>query len=274
MNTIIALTDFSEAATNAVNYACRLAKACNASVTVMHAYIVPVAFSDMPMPLLAPDDARQIADEKMEAFLHTLPDLYPGLSIHSKIMYGDIIDCVEEYMEDGERPLLVVLGSSGTGNSSILGSTSLSALRNIPATVMAVPSTTHYGQVRQICLASDLRHVSDKFPAAALKQLVEATGAVLHVVNVDNNNEQFRPETPLESTALHQMLAGLNPQYHYETNTSTDEGIHEFLEKTEMDWLVVTPHKHSFFEGLFHKSHTRTLMRTTDIPIVALHEED
>lgn len=274
MNTIIALTDFSEAATNAVNYACRLAKACNTSVTVMHAYIVPVAFSDMPMPLLAPDDARQIADEKMNAFLHTLPDLYPGLTIYSKIMYGDIIDCVEEYMEDGVRPMLVILGNSGTGNSSMLGSTGLSALRNIAASVMAVPATTHYRQVKNICLASDLRQVSDAFPADALKELVNATGAALHVVNVDSENEHFKPDTPFESSMLHQMLANVSPQYHYETNTHPDEGIHDFLEKNEMDWLVVTPHKHSFLEGLFHKSHTKALMRMTDIPIVALHQEE
>jgi nucleotide-binding universal stress UspA family protein len=138
---------------------------------------------------------------------------------------------------------------------------------------MAVPATAHFRPVQQICLASDLRHVSDKFPVAALQALIQATGATLHVVNVDNHNEQFRPETPLESSALHQLLAELRPQYHYETGTSTEEAVHEFLDKTNMDWLIVTPHRHSFFEGLFHKSQTKALMRLTDIPVVALHEE-
>jgi hypothetical protein len=39
-----------------------------------------------------------------------------------------------------------------------------------------------------------------------------------------------------------------------------------------MDWLVVIPHRHSFFEGLFHKGHVKAMVRMSKVPIVALHD--
>lgn len=274
MNTILALTDFSDTANNAVNYACRLAKASDAKLVVIHSYIIPVAFSDMPMPMMATDDARQIAEDRMSAFFHTLRDLYPGLDAGTKIMYGDIADCVEEYIEENGQPVLVVVGNSGTGNSSFMGSTTLNMLRHTQASVLAIPPATFYEPVQHICLASDLQQVSEKFPAAAVRELVRITGAQLHVLNIDNNNAHFKPDTPLESSVLHQLLGGLAPEYHYEQHEHTEEGIHIFLEQHPMNWLMITPHKRSFFEGLFHKSQTKTLMRITDIPVVALHEAE
>jgi hypothetical protein len=52
MPLIIAATDFSDVAENAVNYACSLATAQKAEVMVIHSFIVPVMFSDIPMPEL------------------------------------------------------------------------------------------------------------------------------------------------------------------------------------------------------------------------------
>jgi nucleotide-binding universal stress UspA family protein len=51
-----------------------------------------------------------------------------------------------------------------------------------------------------------------------------------------------------------------------------EEAIEDFIEKNEIDWLVMIPRKHSFFEGLFHKSHSKAIARRVRIPLVALHE--
>ena len=54
---------------------------------------------------------------------------------------------------------------------------------------------------------------------------------------------------------------------------SVEDGINGFLADNQMDWLMIMPHKQSFFEWLFHKSHTKAIVKTVQIPLVAIHEK-
>ncbi|MBK8953866.1 MAG: universal stress protein [Chitinophagaceae bacterium] len=66
MKTIIISTDFSAAATNAMNYAIDMAKAINASVLLFHVYQVPVSISDTPVLLLSVDDLKKMQKKKLQ----------------------------------------------------------------------------------------------------------------------------------------------------------------------------------------------------------------
>jgi hypothetical protein len=55
MKTILAITDFSPAATNATDYAADMAMAMNASLTLLHVYQLPVTYGDTPLPLYGED---------------------------------------------------------------------------------------------------------------------------------------------------------------------------------------------------------------------------
>lgn len=274
MSVIIAATDFSATGDNAVRYACSLAKDHSASVVVVHSFIVPIAFSDTPMPVLPIDDSREIAEERMKKELNELKSLFPDVKVVGKIMYGDIVDSLREYLEDEAKPWLIVLGNSGTGEEASLwlGSTALSALKNLPYPVVAVPSELSYSGIRKICFACDYKHVTGHLPSTQLLDVVQHTKAELHILNVDHNDRGVDPETPLETEELHRYLAPAKPQFHFVDNSHTDEAINKFVEDNQMDWLVVIPHRHSFFEGLFHKSHVKAMVRTSKVPIVALHE--
>ena len=274
MPVIITATDFSEIGDNAVRYACNMAADNGASVIVVHSFIVPIAFSDTPMPVMPIDDSKQIAEDRMKKELNELKAAFPKLDVVGKIMYGDIVDCLQEYIEDEVKPWLIVLGNSGTGEESTLwlGSTALSALKNLEYPVIAIPAGVTYNGVRKICFACDYKHVTGHLPTKHLLDIVEHTKAELHVLNVDHDNKGVDPETPLETEELHQYLAPAKPQFHYVDNEHTDEAINSFVESNHMDWLVVIPHKHSFFEGLFHKSHVKAMVRMSKVPIVALHE--
>jgi nucleotide-binding universal stress UspA family protein len=274
MPVIITATDFSEIGDNAVRYACSLAKDNGASIIVVHSFIVPVAFSDTPMPVMPIDDSKQIAEERMKKELNELRASFPDLDLVGKIMYGDIVDSLQEYIEDEVQPWLIVLGNSGTGEESALwlGSTALSALKNLPYPVVAIPAGVTYKGVQKICFACDYKHVTGHLPTQQLLDIVDHTKAELHVLNVDHNDKGVDAETPLETEELHQYLKPANPQFHYVDDANTDEAINAFVQSNHMDWLVVIPHKHSFFEGLFHKSHVKAMVRMSQVPIVALHE--
>jgi nucleotide-binding universal stress UspA family protein len=66
-------------------------------------------------------------------------------------------------------------------------------------------------------------------------------------------------------------LAPLHPNYHIQGGVhDVEQAIQNFIESNDIDWVVMIPRKHSFFQGLFHRSHTRAVANHTSIPIMAL----
>ena len=274
MQTIITATDFSEVATNAVHYTCDLANAGNLPVVVLHSYSIPVAFHENPMPVISMEECKSIAESQMKLLTDTLAAKYPQLSITGVVSYGDITDtlkdCIAEY-----RAWMVIVGNSSSEDSGFwLGSNLLSTLRNLRCPVLAVPANYRYKKIEKIAFACDFHNISEKLPANDLVELVLKTGAELHVLNVDHENKGFDPETPYEYATLNDLIHTAKPQYHNIESGDIDEGIQSFVKGNNMDWLVVVPHKHNFFEGLFHKSQTKVIVRHAHIPLLALHEKN
>ncbi len=69
-----------------------------------------------------------------------------------------------------------------------------------------------------------------------------------------------------------EILAEANPHFHFDYGVNVDEAILAFNHKNNIDWLVIMPRSHSFFEGLFHSSHTKAIAQKIDIPFLLLHE--
>ena len=152
MAQIIVASDFSDTGNHAVNYACRLCEDLGASLVIFHSFIVPVTFSDTPMPVMPIDERQQIAEERMAELLKQTKTSFPGLNISAKVVYGELFDDLDEYIENEQRPDLIILGNNGD-ISLFPGSTVLEALTSMPLPVLAVPTNTVYAPVKKLCFA-------------------------------------------------------------------------------------------------------------------------
>ncbi len=272
MPLILTATDFSEVADNAVNYACQLAATCNASVIVVHSFIQPIMFSDMPMPGSIVADEQQDAELQMSTLVQKLEDDYPDLRIKGKVIYGDTLDVFEEYKDNDQAPLMVVLGNSSLHESSSWSeSVLISSFRTLQYPVLAVPPGAKFKAANKICFAADSKPGGYDM---AVKQLKNIAGVlkseihILHIVASDQHNDHSDSEINLEN-----LFADLHPVYHQVTdNGNTDNAILDFIDANGIDWLVMMPRKHSFFDSIIHKSHTRALVHHSHLPILAIHE--
>lgn len=264
MSFIIAATNFSEVADNAVHYACKLAQDCNASVMVLHSFIIPVTFGETPMPVMPIDEGRAIAEERMEKLIVSLHTAYPDLDIASKISYGDVVDSLEEITANMDTAL-VVIGNSGYDDDMLwLGSNVVSAMRHLRLPVLAIPQNFIYYPISNLCYACDFKQMEEAL-SSDITRIAKMTHAKLHILNISSETGNDQPEHFIS-------LSDLNPVYHQVANEHTDEAIQSFIDANKMDWLIVVPHKHTFFERLFHKSHTKAMIKTSHIPVLALHE--
>jgi len=275
MKTIIIPTDFSPAATNAVNYAVDMALAVNANVLLLHVYNIPIALGDIPVALLSVDELKNAAEENIGRLKKDLEHTTSGkLKIYAETRLGNVIDELEEVCKK-VRPFAVVMGTTGISavERTLFGSNTLSAIKHLTCPVICVPKGKEYGKgVHKIGLACDFREVVETTPVSEIKDFVKEFHAQLFVLNVDYDNQQFRADTPEQSALLHTALEEVHPEYHFITRKDIEDGINEFVEKHNIDLIIAIPKKHKLLDGLFKKSSTRQLVFETHVPVMCVHE--
>jgi nucleotide-binding universal stress UspA family protein len=61
------------------------------------------------------------------------------------------------------------------------------------------------------------------------------------------------------------------PSYHVVHQASFTDGVTDFVEQHQADWVIVIPKDHGFFSSLFATSHTTRLAFHSQIPVLAIH---
>jgi nucleotide-binding universal stress UspA family protein len=267
MAKIILATDYSPVAQNAAGYALKLADFIHADLELVHAYVIPFAYTDSPVPLLNVEEMQEIAEKSMAAEMQRLGGLSPDIRITYDILPGDIMDCLTEKIEK-EQPQLIVVGTSGQGSDSFLwGSVAVKALRTLPVPVLAVPDAMQWTPVTKLCFAADYAQLTEKTPMDEIATWAKLLGAELFVLHVNQDAEKTAPNPFLIET-----LKDCNPSYHSIINENVEDGVHHFLQNQKIDWLLVIPKKYGFFESLFHKSRTKMLTEGSPVPVLSLHK--
>lgn len=275
MKTIIIPTDFSPAATNAVNYGVDMALAIDASVFLLHVYNIPIAYGDVPVALISVDEMKNAAEDNIERLRQDLQHITSGkLQINAETRLGSVVDELEELCNE-MQPFAVVMGTSGSSavERTLFGSNTLKAIKHLSCPVICVPVGKEYGNgIRKIGLACDFREVAESTPVAEIKEFVKEFHAQLFVLNVDHNDKHFEADTPEQSVLLHTALEEVHPEYHFITHKDIEEGIKEFAEQNNLDLVIAIPKKHKLLEGLFKKSSTKQLVFESHVPVMCVHE--
>lgn len=268
MASIVFATDFSPIAQNALVYAAHLAQHLHVDLEIIHAYIIPFAYTDSPVPLLNVEEIQDIATTSMHVESSRIKSGFPELRISTNIIPGDIIDCLMDIAENKE-PLMIVMGTSGTGSGSFLwGSAAVKALRTLTIPVLAVASDITWKPIHNVCFAADYDQITEQTPFNKVIDWAKRLNSKLFVVHIANQNSAI--EVP---SVLRNHLQELNPSYHTIENDNMVEGINVYLKENDIDWLVVIPKKYGFLENLFHKSRTKILAQGSNVPVLAFHHD-
>jgi len=272
MSYIIAATDLSAIADNAVFYAADLAEELRLDLVILHAFSMPVMIGDVPAPASLLTDAQANAEQKIQELKNAVAGKHPALQLSTLVAFGNAIESIEHYAQSHRRPQFTVMGNSNSmENSAWFFSTLKTAANELSLPVIAVPPGLTFSSPRSVCLALD---VARELSPATLENFVSFCAQAhltLHVLNVqkDTLNRDNIPEVPV---ALQVVLAPALPHYHFRYDGNIDENIDLFCTENNIDWLVVIHGRYSLFEGLFHRSHTKALAATAHIPILILHE--
>ena len=275
MKTIIVPTDFSPVALNATNYAADMAIAVNAEILLVNIYTIPVSYSEVPVAMISIEEMKKASEAELTDLKTSLEHITSGkIKIRIESRMGNTVDELEDICNT-VKPFVVVMGSKGkSGIENLLfGSTTLTAIRHLSWPIICVPPGKEYGTgIKKIGFACDFKEVRETTPVNQIKEMVNVFGAELHILNVDNNNKDFRPETPEQTFKLHDLLKDINPTYQFIDHPDVEDGINDFAEKNNMDLIIAIPKKHKLLDGIFKPSSTKQLIFQSHIPVMCLHE--
>jgi nucleotide-binding universal stress UspA family protein len=280
MKTIVVLTDFSEEAFRAAEFACEIADCLQIKKIVLYnAHAAVVAYGGSTDGAAIVSDDHELYLENMES-LGLLQDRLKPL-VAKDIMFEmiadntgipGIADWIERQKQEGESGLLVLGASHKSGFEKWLdGSTTKEVLKKNEWPVLVVPGNTYLGRsIDTLVFASDMKEIED-LPTNLIHEVLNAFPAKLHLLHVQKESED-EPMVEREKAvvALHELLDTYDPEFHYRTCNDIAEGILTFATKEKASLIITVHRKHGFWQSIFSESVTRKLAEKTNIPLLSL----
>lgn len=276
MKRILFPTDFSEASTNALEYALRLGKAMNAEVVVLHVYEMPVVdYVNTPAYLL--DVYNTVELSTFENFKSQLPYLMnyareKGLEdvpISSVLLEGELVATVVEMVKTDHYDLIVMSTKGATGlKETFIGTSTANIMTKTKAMVLGIPEFSHFDGIRKIVFTTRFEP-ADLVVLKRLLKLADAFNAQVDCLYVQHSSEEIQDVIWADWRL---QLKDHSVNFHILNSDEVEQSILDYLDRHQVDMLALLNHKRGFFEGLFHTSMTKKLAFHAKIPVLVLHE--
>ncbi len=230
-------------------------------------------FSDIPMPGSLITDTENEAEAQMDSLIADLSAEFPAIKIERLVTIGSTIDAVNEFIETTGVPLFIVVGNSSDSDSRIWPeSILLDEVRQLQFPVLAVPEGYKWANPGQLCFACDSNHSYSAKEIARIKDAAKTVNGTLYAINIQTEEKNAQDLESISKSIGAEVGVGLDKVHVITGSKNIDNSILDAIKKFNVEWLIMVPGKHSFFEGLFHKSHTSKILHSCPIPILAIHD--
>lgn len=273
INNILVPIDFSDCSLNALRYALTLAQDFHAKITVINGYKIPIPAADINYtfdPAIY-DDYEKEMEEKFSLLPGKIPELNM-VEVEYKVEMAFPVEAIEQ--EINEKSIdLVVMGTKGASNLAevVIGSNTFHVAKRATCPVLSIPENIKSRKINNIAVAVDLNHVDENLPMRAPLKIAEQYNAAVHFLHVSDKPSEIPYDQAWEVLAYKKEFENIENYFHFIENKNIDEGINEYLKNNEIDMLVMLPKKYAFFERLFKRSVTRTMLLHAKIPLLTIN---
>ena len=274
MKNILVPTDFSEASHDAAKYAVSLAQSLDASVTLINVSAPPVMMDDS---ILAPVMITQAEildryNELMDKEIETLSKACP-VKIKGFVREGYPSDSIRKMAEE-KHANLIVMGMKGKGKSnSVFGSTTTAIIQKLSFPVLVIPGKAFYQSIDTITFATDFDLVTERERYGLLMELAKKYNSFIQILNVQKNEMELSNVEFIGKIRTHFTFTGFTHSFNTIGDDNVIEGINKFIAENPCNLLAMMAHKHSFFERMLGRVHTKEMSYETKIPLLVLQNK-
>ncbi len=266
-NVIYLLTDFSEHAKNASEYAID-AFGTNANYVLINSYEVRSTAATL---INIEEIAHQESMIHLENEEERLLEIYPNLKVEKLSKAGTAVNVVNKFLGDYEADLVVV-GSKGISklDEILIGSTSSAVIRGVHKPVLTVPLNAKFNKMDNIVFGSDLVNSNKEENLEITKVLKNRFHAKVSAATVKMSNTELTSE---EQSLVDQLTkTEVMDEVSIIRKSDVSKGLMDFCKESSADLLVVVAKHTSFFKRFFHKSITNDLVNHEVLPILVLED--
>lgn len=273
MKTILVPTDYSKTAINATHYAIEIAKLMKAKIILLHVFDIPVTVTDIPVAITSFQDFEKIKKEELKDYEHELVTKHgKSVSISSTLKPGFVNDEIKDIVHE-KKIDLIVMGITGVGRlpQLLIGSNAARVIKNIDCPIITLHENIKFHPIKKIAFATDYSDIEESHALNKVIGFVQLFKAKLLLINIIEPSEKPNEKKKLSGALLKHIFDSINHTVFFRKNEDVIDGLNKFVDKQNVDMLVMLPKKHTIFSRLFHESNTKKMAFHTHIPLLTIH---
>ncbi|MDZ4715845.1 MAG: universal stress protein [Cytophagales bacterium] len=269
---ILAPTDFSTNANQALDYASLVAKATGSELILLYAYSPQVTRYNLAYPLIIDEivRAQKEAVEKLTVRCAAISRTHE-ITCRHVVREGLPVDEILAEAADGiDMIIMGTEGASGLGKV-LFGSNTASVIEKATCPVLAVPMRSKLLLPGKVVFATDYQD-NDMQTLKSLNKLTTTLGAELHIVHI--SKDKLKQEKELIDIFSREVAKETNikkPMFHVMPHDDKQEGIDLFVDSVGADLIALSTRERSIFKKFFGSSLTKKMAYQARLPLLAYH---
>ena len=272
MKTILAATDYSATADNAVQFAAHLAQAFKAELILLNTFHPSVQATNALLSPEALDNLVRNNKDRLKAQARDIAKRY-GIEAQGVARTMDTVDNLEDYTTWHQADLVVMGIDSNLTEYKLFGNTTTAVIRRLKTPTLVVPNNITFKGIRKILYACEPAFVHEGNRLGMLEDLTRQFAAELQLLHVETK-EVDAIAMGNNIHAMHAVVKQINHSYNVIEHTSVGDGIMQGVKEYQPDLLVMVPHRPGFWERLLNGSTTREITLKTRVPLLILPNTD
>jgi len=271
MITIIAATDFSDVAENALEYAAAAARQGNARLVLFNSFILPVHAANTLLPASSIQSLMDDNKKKLENRAAQLAEKY-GIQVDFDTNFSFVEDEMEAIIAKYDASVFVLGMAPKSLEQDLLGNTTTAAIKKMKFPVLAIPAGAEFKGIKKILFACDVLRGVPKTILSRIKDAAISLNAEVEVFNVSNAIEELQSDQPTlpADDAIGNGLDGVSYYYKNVKSNAVIKEIAREIKAIDADLLIMIPNKYGFWASLVHRSKTRLMASGLEIPLFSI----
>lgn len=267
MKTIIAATDFSEEAENALEYAGALAKLSHSRVVIFNSYSLPFHTANSILPAESISKLEENNRLLLEQRANDLAEKY-GIDVEFQSGLFLVLEDELERLFEKYNAEMVVMGMAAKSiEQDIFGNTTTSVILQLKYPVLAVPLKATFQNVGNILFACEDVEKVQKQVKQRVKELAAQLNARVEIFHVEK--AQHQGQKILSNNNISEFE---DVEYVFKSKNADNviNAIEAEIKEIDAKILIMVPQEYGFWESLIHRSKTRMMASGLSIPLLSI----
>ena len=264
MESILLLTDFSDAAKKATKFAVEMAKSSMAKLNLLHVYEEPFSTFDNEYEVKNNnEDNRHNSRLRLKRIIDKNQLQHHPHRIYVREM--NLTDAVKNISENENTDLIIMGLKEKSDIANFLGNNYFNVMAKVACPVLIIPSSAEYHPITHIVYLTDLsaeeRSLSflEQFSASIANRDINVE--LLHI-----NEEGYGANHQKQKSLVE--ISRENMDQHLIKSDSLMGGIKKFVKMNRVDVLAITTKSTSIFQRIFSQSLTNKMMNDVSLPLL------